>query len=84
MNKQDSVFDLPCECNLCEPDMAFQCAGCLAEAHLRRVEAPYCQGNGDRYFDYCTPCFWQLSENLVTVVIQVRKPNVYINSKEKK
>ena len=55
--KLDSVFDLPyssipsrdCECNLCEPDMNFKCKGCLLE------NLPYCLGQGDEYYEYCTP-----------------------------
>jgi hypothetical protein len=77
MNKLNSIFDPPCECNLCEPDMVFECPGCL------RDTVPYCQGQDDDYYDYCTPCFWELSNNLVTVVIQhsqPQKPNLKINS----
>ena len=29
--KLDSVFDLPCECNFCEPDQSFWCKGCRLE-----------------------------------------------------
>lgn len=53
MNKLNSIFDPPCECNLCEPDMVFECPGCL------RDTVPYCQGQDDDYYDYCTPCFWE-------------------------
>ena len=71
--KGDSVFTLPCECDRCEEEgNYFSCEGCLADA-------PYCLGQDDDYFDYCTPCWWQLSNDLVTVVIQKEKPNLYMN-----
>ena len=62
--ERDSVFDLPCECNLCEPEQSFWCKGCRLE------NVPYCLGQDDDYFDYCTPCWYQLTHNLITVVVR--------------
>ena len=62
--KIDSVFTLLCECDRCEEEgNCFSCKGCLADA-------PFCLGQADNYFDYCTPCWYQLTEDLVTVVVR--------------
>ena len=71
--KLDSIFDLSCECGLCEPDMTFECPGCL------RDSVPYCQGGSDRYWQYCTPCWYQLDSNLTTVVILLDDTAFYCN-----
>ena len=39
-------------------------------------------GQDDDYYEYYTDCYQQLSNNLITVVIQQEKPNIYTN-KEK-
>ena len=81
--KIDSILDdplvnssnchIPCFCGFCEEEgNYFECPGCLREA-------AYCQGQDDDYYDFCTPCYWQLSQDLITVVIQEEKPNIYIN-----
>jgi hypothetical protein len=62
--KVDSIFYLQCECGYCKKERNyFSCKGCQADA-------PYCLGQDDDYFDYCTPCWYQLSEDLVTVVVR--------------
>ena len=74
MNKSDSIFDLPCECGCCEPDDTIDCEGCLLQ------NLPYCWGGSeDDYWMYCNNCFHELSNDLVTVVIQQSKPNIYMN-----
>ena len=71
--KVDSVFDLPCECGLCEPDMTFECPGCL------RDFVPYCQGGSEPdYWEYCTPCWYILTtEGMNGPVIQKESPNLF-------
>ena len=61
--KRDSVFDVPCECDRCEEEkLYFTCKGCLGNT-------PYCQGQDDYYYEYCTSCWYQLTHDLTTVVI---------------
>lgn len=63
---------VPCFCGFCEPGEYYQCAGCLRGC-------AYCFGAADGYFDYCDDCTHELSNNLITVVIQKEEPNIYIN-----
>ena len=73
MQERTHPNDIKCECNNChEEDLFFQCPGCLQTVG-------YCLGQDDDYYEFCTYCWWQLSENLTTVVIQPRKFNLYIN-----
>lgn len=70
--KIDSILDnplvtssnchVPCWCGHCKPDQYYQCAGCLRGC-------AYCYGGSDEYQDYCDACWYELSNNLVTVVI---------------
>ena len=56
--------NIKCECGNChEEALYFECPGCLQTVG-------YCMGQDDDYFEYCTDCWWQLSHDLVTVVIQ--------------
>ena len=80
--KGDSILDdpvitssnchVPCFCGFCEPGEYYQCAGCLRGC-------AYCFGAADDYFDYCDDCAHELSSNSITVVIQVKRPNIYTN-----
>jgi len=67
---------IKCECKQCHQEgLYFKCPGCLQTVG-------YCMGQDDDYYEYCTDCWYQLSQNLVTVVIQnsqTEKPNIYIN-----
>ena len=72
--KLDTMFDLPCECGLCaEEGLCFECPGCL------RDSVPYCQGGSDDYWQYCTPCWYELDSNLTTVVILLDNSALYSN-----
>jgi len=67
-------LDLPCECETCaEEGDFFECPGCL------RSTIPYCQGGSDEYSDYCTPCWYEITYNLSTVVIQKEQPHISID-----
>ena len=69
---QDYTYpdNIKCECGNChEEALYFECPGCLQTVG-------YCMGQDDDYFEYCTDCFWQFSNDLVTVVINKREPNV--------
>lgn len=60
-----------CECGFCiEEELFFECPGCL------RDKIPYCQGGSEKlYWEYCNSCWYQLSQNLTTVVIKTRHYN---------
>ena len=65
--------NIKCECGNChEEALYFECPGCLNTVG-------YCMGQDDDYYEFCTDCWYQLSHDLITVVIQKEKPNVYIN-----
>lgn len=62
MKTQQTKLDMLCECGLCtEDNLYFECLGC-------KSQAPYCLGQDDNLPDHCTSCWWQLDQNLVTVV----------------
>lgn len=66
--------NIKCECNNCHAEaLYFECPGCL------QTEG-YCMGQDDNYYEYCTDCWYRLSHDLVTVVIQIERPNIYINN----
>ena len=72
---QDYTYpdDIKCECGNChEEALYFECPGCLQTVG-------YCMGQDDNYYEFCTDCWWQLSKDLVTVVINKEKPNIYSN-----
>ena len=72
---EDYIYpdNIKCECGNCHQEaLYFKCPGCLQTVG-------YCMGQDDDYYEYCTDCYWQLSNDLVTVVIQKEKPNIYIN-----
>ena len=65
--------NIKCECGKChEEALYFECPGCLQTVG-------YCQGQDDDYYEFCTDCWYQLSHELVTVVINKEKPNIYSN-----
>ena len=65
--------NIKCECNNCHEEANyFECPGCLQTVG-------YCMGQDDDYYEFCTDCWWQLSQDLVTVIIQKEKPNIYSN-----
>ncbi|MCC0177817.1 hypothetical protein I4641_12595 [Waterburya agarophytonicola K14] len=72
---QDYTYpdNIKCECGNChEEALYFECPGCLSTVG-------YCMGQDDYYYEFCTLCYWQLSQDLITVVIQEEKPDIYVN-----
>lgn len=62
---QDYTYpdNIKCECGTCDEEaLYFVCPGCLNTVG-------YCMGQDDDYYKFCTDCWWQLSKDLVTVVI---------------
>lgn len=55
--------NIKCECGNCHKEaLYFKCPGC-------QPSIGYCLGGSDEYQDYCDDCWYQLTHDLLTVVI---------------